>query len=38
MQAAGLGANRTAISAAEVFEMQYKDPRILKIAGEFLRA
>jgi len=37
MQAASLSATRTAITAPEVFEMQDKDPRILRIAGELVR-
>src|SRR5262245_21353822 len=36
MQAASLSATRTAITAAEVFEMQDKDPRTLRIAGELV--
>src|SRR5262249_53354970 len=37
MQAASLSATRTAITAPEVFEMQDKDPRTLRIAGESVR-
>src|SRR5215831_10269018 len=36
MQAASPCATRTAITAAEVFEMQYKDPRTLRISGELV--
>jgi len=36
MQAASLSATRTAITTAEVFEMQDKDPRTLRIAGELV--
>ena len=36
MQAAGLSATRTAITTAEVFEMQDKDPQTLRIAGELV--
>jgi hypothetical protein len=36
MQAASLSATRTAITAAEVFEMQDKDPRTLRVAGELV--
>jgi hypothetical protein len=36
MQTAGLGAKRSAITTTEVFEMQHKHPRILKIAGELV--
>jgi hypothetical protein len=36
MQAASLRANFTAIAAAEVFEMQDKDPQILRIACELV--
>jgi hypothetical protein len=36
MQATSLRAKRTAVTAAEVFEMQNKDARILKIAGELV--
>ena len=36
MEAANLGATRTAITAAEVFEMQDKDPQTLRIAGELV--
>jgi hypothetical protein len=36
MQAARLRAKRTAITAAEMFEMQDKKPQILRIAGELM--
>ena len=36
MQAAGLRATPAAIAAAQVFEMQDEDPRILRIAGELV--
>src|SRR5438132_1567167 len=36
MQAASLRAKLTAITAAEVFEMQDKGPQILRIAGELV--
>src|SRR5215472_12682174 len=36
MQAASLRAKHTAITAAEVFEMQDKDAQILRIAGELV--
>jgi hypothetical protein len=36
MEAAGLRAKRTAITAAETFEMQDKEPQILRIAGELV--
>jgi hypothetical protein len=36
MQAARLRAKRTAITAAEMFEMQDKKPQILRIAGELV--
>ena len=36
MQAASLGATHTVITAAEVFEMQDKDPRTPRIAGELV--
>jgi hypothetical protein len=36
MQAASLRAKPTAITAAEVFEMQDNDPQILRIAGELV--
>src|SRR5262245_30157380 len=36
MQAASLRATRTAITTAEVFEMQDKNPQALRIAGELV--
>jgi hypothetical protein len=36
MQAARLRAKRTGITTAEVFEMQDKDPQILRISGELV--
>ena len=36
MQADSLSATRTAITAAEVFQIQNKDPRTLRIAGELV--
>jgi hypothetical protein len=36
MQSASLSAKRPAITAAEMFEMQNQDPRILKIAGKLM--
>jgi len=36
MQAASLRATRTAITTAEVFEMQDKNPQPLRIAGELV--
>jgi len=36
MQAASLRAKLSAIAAAEMFEMQDKDPQILRIAGELV--
>jgi hypothetical protein len=36
MQSASLSAKRPAITAAEMFEMQNQDPRILKIASKLM--